>query len=162
MSSVIPIVLLVIIFLLFAIKRQYLEILVILIIMLIMDWVIVKGFSTTPLLGGIAITVGQPFINILIYAIVKLIVMGIFYFLLQKNYLVAIIGYLIVNILINTLYMTISGNVFIDMIFNTFIATIILIGYNRFNYLEDLKWFSISAMIIDFILQTLISSIFFA
>ncbi len=162
MGSIISTILFIVIFLLFAVKRKYVEILITLIIMLIMDFVIVKGFSTTPFFGAIAISVGKPFINILVYAIVKLIVMGIFYFLLQKNYIVAFIGYLIENILINIFYMTISGNIFIDIIFNAIIAGIILFAYHKSNYFDDLKWFSITAMVIDFILQISISSIFFA
>lgn len=130
--------------------------------MLILDFAIVKGFATTPFFGAIAISVGKPFINILVYAIVKLIVMGVLYFLLQKNYIVAFIGYLIINILINAFYMTMTGNIFMDAIFNALIVGIIFIVHNRFDYLDDLKWFSVSAMVIDFILQNLISSIFFA
>jgi len=161
MNSIVSTILFIVIFLLFAIKRQYVEILVMLIIMLIMDFVIVKGFETTPFLGAIVISIGKPFIDILVYAIVKLIVMGIFYFLTQKNYIVAFIGYLIINVLINAFYMTISGNIFIDIIFNALIAGIILTIYNKFDYLDDLKWFSIGAMVIDFILEISISSIFF-
>ena len=162
MNSIITIIFFIIIFLLFAIKRQYTEMIIILIIMLIMDFVVVKSLSTIPLLGTIAIAVGQPLISILIYTIIKLIIMGLYYLLLQKNNITAIVGYLLVNILINKFYMTISGDVFVDVILNLIISGIILVAYNKFNYLDDLKWFAISAMIIDFVLQISISSIFFA
>lgn len=162
MNSIIPMIFFIIIFLLFAIKRQYIEIIIMLIIMLIMDFVVVKGFATTPFFGPIAISVGQPLIDILIYAIVKLIIMGLYYLLLQKNNIIAIVVYLLVNILFNQLYMTLSGNIFIDLIFNLISSVILLVAYNKFNYLNDLKWFAIIAVIIDFVLQFSISSIFFA
>ena len=68
-----------VIFLLFAIKKEYIGILVGLVIMLIIDFAVVKGLANTPLFGTIAISVGQPFLSILIYVIIKLIVMGIFF-----------------------------------------------------------------------------------
>ena len=58
--------------------------------------------------------------------------------------------------------MTISGNIFLDIIFNFMISGIILIVYNKSTYLEDLKWFSIYAMLISFVLESAIGSMFFA
>lgn len=162
MGSIIPILFFIVLFLLFAIKKEYVEILVTLIILLILDFTIVKAFSNAPFLGAIVVSVGKPFINILLYPVVKLIVMGGYYWLLQKNGAIAIIGYLLINILINQFYITISGNLFIDLIVNAIIAGIILVIYNKTDYLEDLKWFAIIAMIIDFVLQILIGLIVFA
>lgn len=162
MSTIVSIILFVIIFLFFAIRKEYVEILITLIIVLIIDFTVVKSFSSIPILNTIAINVGAPYINILIYVIIKLIFMGLYYILLQKNNIIAIIGYLLIGILINKFHMTISGNIFLDIIFNFMISGIILIVYNKSTYLEDLKWFSIYAMLISFVLESAIGSMFFA
>ena len=162
LGTIIPIMLFSILFLLFALKKQYVEILITLIVVLILDWAVVKSFSSTPFFGMIAISVAEPLINILIYTIIKLIFMGVYYVLLNKNSIIAIIGYLLISLIINNFYMTISGNIFLDIIFNLIISSILLIVYNKSSYLDDLKWFSIFGLIISFILESLIGSIFFA
>lgn len=162
MGTIIPIMLFSILFLLFALKKQYVEILITLIVVLIIDWSVVKSLSSTPFFGIIATSVGEPFINILIYTIIKLIFMGVYYVLLNKNNIIAIIVYLLIGILINNFYMTISGNIFLDIIFNLIISSILLFVYNKSSYLDNLKWFSIFGLIISFILESLIGSIFFA
>lgn len=160
MSTIIPILLFIVMFLLFAMKREYVEMLIILIIMLILDFTMVKAFSTAPLLGGIVLSIGKPFVNILMYVIIKLMIMGIYYALLQKNNIGAIIGYLLINMVINKFLIAISGNILIDIIVNVIIGGIIFIVYQKTDYIKDLKWFAISAMIIDFILQISISFLF--
>ena len=164
LDSAISIILFILIFLFFSIKKQYVEIIVILIIELIIDFVTVQALSSAPVLGMIAISVGKPLIQILIYAIVKMSVMGVFYLLLQKSNVTAIVGYLLINLLFNIFHitlLTISGSIFIDLILNSIIAGIILVTYNKLSFLDEVKWFSISAMIIDFVLASLTRSVFF-
>lgn len=161
MKLAIPTILFIVVFLLFSIKREYVQTLITLIIALIIDFVIVKGFSTAPLIGTVAISVGKPFITILTYTIIKMIIMGIFYLLIQKNAIIAIIGYVLIGILFNRFYMSMSGNILIDMLCNAIIAWIIFIAYNKINNVDNLKWFTIMAMVINFVLEILVSSIIF-
>lgn len=160
MSTIISIVFFIAIFLIFAMKREYVEILITLIIGLVLDFAIVKGLSAVPLIGSVAISVGIPFMQILIYALIKMIVMGIFYFLLQKNDIVAIIGYLFINLILNKVYMTMSGNIGIDMILNAIIVGVIFFVYKKSDYMDEVKWFAIIAIIIDLVLEILMDLIF--
>ncbi len=147
--------------LLLFIKKEYIEVLINLIIGLIIDFTIVKGFSTTPLFGAIAISVGKPLLIILMYAISKIIILGIYYLLLQRNSIIAILGYILMSILFNIFIMSISGSIFIDIIFNAIISGIIYALQYKFSYLDELKWFTIISMITSSILEVSISLIFF-
>ena len=160
MSTVIGIILTLIIFVLFAMNKEYFQILLFLIFYLVADWAVVKIFSTTPLIGGIAISVGEPIINILIYAIVGLISMGILYYLVSKyNFFITLIGYLIINFIINKFYFTISGNIFIDLIFNAIIGSVIIFAYKKSSIMDELKWFAIIGVIIEAIIRFSISAV---
>ena len=162
MGTVIAILITLAIFLIFALNKSYVQLLAFLIFYLVLDWAILKIFSTTPLIGGIAISVGTPILSLLIYAIISLISMGIFYYVSQRyNYIISIIIYLVINLIINKFYMTISGNIFFDILFNFIIANIILLAYKKSSAMDDIKWFAIIAMIIDTILKFSISGIFF-
>ena len=72
------------IFLLLAIKKNYMQILVFLIIYLILAGIFVNAFATTPLIGNLAILVGNPILSTLIYVMIELICMSIFYYILKK------------------------------------------------------------------------------
>jgi len=147
-----------VIIILFAIKKNYKELLVFLTISLILDWIFVNVFSTTPLIRTIVISVGKPILSALIYAVIELICMGIFYYTLRKyNYIISLIVYLVINLIINKFYMTISGSILLDLFFNFIIGIIIIIVYRKNIEMEDIKWFAIIGMIIDTILTFFIA-----
>ena len=80
--------------------------------------------------------------------------------ILQKNGIVAITGYLGMNLILNKVYRTMSGNILMDILLNAMIAGIILGVYKKSSYMDEIKWFAIIAMIIDFVLGILVSLIF--
>ena len=147
------------IFLLLAIKKNYMQILVFLIIYLILAGIFVNAFATTPLIGNLAILVGSPILSTLIYVMIELICMSIFYYILKKyNYIVSLIVYLVIKLLINIFYMTISGEILLDLIFNFIIGYIIITVYKENIQMEVIKWFAIIGMIIDTVCTFLIAS----
>ena len=77
MGLVLFIIILIMFFIFFAMKKEYVELIVALVVILILDYAFVQILSTAPILGRVAISVGGPVIELLIYAIAKLIIMGI-------------------------------------------------------------------------------------
>lgn len=148
-----------IIFLLFALKKDYGQLLVFLIVCLILNGIIVNALSTNSLIGTMAISVKNPILSVLIYAVIELICMGTFYYMLKKyNRIIALIVYLVINLIINIFYMTISGNILLDLVFNFIIGSIILIAYKEILEMEAIKWFVILGVIIDTVCTLLIAN----
>lgn len=159
METIIIIITLVI-FLLLAIKKSYAQILISLIVYLVLDWAVVNVFSTTPLIGGIATSVGKPILSLLTYAVIELICMGVFYYTLKRyNYIISLIVYLIINFIINKFYMPISGNILLDLLFNLIIGIMIIIANKEINEMEEIKWFAIIGMIINTFLTILATNL---
>jgi len=151
------IIMITLVIILFITKKNYRELLVFLAISLIIDWIFVNIFSTIPLIRVIAISVGNPILSVLIYTVIELICMGIFYYVLKKyNYIISLIVYsiikLIIKLIINEFYMSITGTIILDLLFNFIIGIIIIIAYRKSIVMEDIKWFAIIGMIIDTIL----------
>ncbi len=150
------------IFVLFAVKKSYIELIINLIIYLIIDWAIVSIFSKAPVIGMIGVSVGKPIVNILIYTIIGLISMGIFYYLSQRyNFVIPIIVYVLINLVISRFYMSISGNILLDVLFNIIIGAILVFVYKKTRAMEEVKWFAIIGVIVEAILKFGISKIFF-
>ena len=150
------------IFILFAINKNYIELIINLIIYLIIDWAIVSIFSKAPVIGVIGVSVGKPIVNILIYTIIGLISMGIFYYLSERyNFVIPIIVYVLINLVISRFYMSISGNILLDMLFNAIIGVILAFVYTKTKAMEEVKWFAIIGVVVEAILKFGISIIFF-
>lgn len=146
------------IFLLFAIRKSYVKILVPLIICFILDGIAVNSLSATPIIETIAISTRNPIVSVLIYAIIKLICMVIFYFTLKKyNPIISLIIYLMINLIINIFYMSISGYIVLDLLFNCIIGSVIITAYKEILEMEDIKWFIIIGKVIDTICTFLIA-----
>lgn len=158
MGTILAIIIMLIIFALFTINKTYVQTLMFLIFYLILDWAIVKIFSTVPLIGYIANLVGEPILMPMLYFILVMVDMGIFYFVLQRyNYITSIVVFLIINIILNKIYITITGNMFFDILTNFAIGNIIILAYKKIGILEDVKWFSIVGTIIMAFIQILLS-----
>lgn len=150
-------------FVLYAINKSYMQLVFTLIFYLVVDWAVVQIFSATPLIGGIAISVGKPILSLLIYVIIGLIVMGVFYNILNKyNIAISMIVYLLIFLIINKFYMTISGNILFDAFFNCIIGIIIILAYQKSGVMDDEKWFSIIALAIETLLSYSITGLFFS
>lgn len=158
MGTILATIIMLIIFALFTINKTYVQTLTFLIFYLILDWAIVKFFSTVPLIGYIAISVGAPILMPMLYITLVMVDMGIFYFVLQRyNYIVSMTVFLIINIVLNKIYMTITGNMFLDILINFAIGNIIILICKRIRIIDDVKWFSIVGTIIMAFIQILLS-----
>ena len=158
MGTILAIIIMLIIFALFTINKTYVQTLMFLIFYLILDWAIVKIFSTVPLIGYIANLVGEPILMPMLYFILVMVDMGIFYFVLQRyNYITSIVVFLIINMVLNKIYITITGNMFFDILTNFAIGNLVILAYKKINILEDVKWFSIVGTIIMAFIQILLS-----
>lgn len=153
----------------FAIKKDYKKLLVFLIKFLILDWIFVKVFSAIPYIRTIVFLFGEPMLSILIYAVAELICMGIFYHALQKyNSTISLIVYSVIHLIIDKFYITISGNmeldmlfnfatgIVLDLLFNFIIGIVIIIVYRKSTKMEDIKYFAIAGMIMDTVMTFLI------
>ena len=137
----------------FAIKKDYKELLIFLIKFLIVDWIFVKVFSAIPFIGTIVLLFGETMLSVLIYAIIELICMGIFYYAMRKcNYIISLIVYLVINLIIGNFYMTISGSIVLDLVFNFIVGIIIIIINQKSLRMEEIEYFAIIGMIINAIL----------
>ena len=137
----------------FAIKKDYKELLIFLIKFLIVDWIFVKIFSIIPYIGTIVFMFGDAMLSVLIYAVIELICMGIFYYAMQKcNPIISLIVYLVINLIIDNFYTTISGSAVLDLVFNFIVGIIIIIIYKKSIRMEEIEYFAIIGMIIDAIL----------
>ena len=160
MGTILAIIIMLIIFALFTINKTYVQTLMFLIFYLILDWAIVKIFSTVPLIGYIANLVGEPILMPMLYITLVMIDMGVFYFVLQRyNYIVSMAVFLIINIILNKIYMTITGNMFLDILINFAIGNIVILAYKKISIIEDIKWFSIAGTIIMAFIQILLSKL---
>lgn len=160
MGTILATIIMLIIFTLFTINKTYVQTLTFLIFYLILDWAIVKFFSTVPLIGYIAISVGAPILMPMLYITLVMIDMGVFYFVLQRyNYIVSMAVFLIINIVLNKIYMTITGNMFLDILINFAIGNIVILAYKKISIIEDIKWFSIAGTIIMAFIQILLSKL---
>lgn len=158
MGTILAIIIMLIMFALFTINKTYVQTLMFLIFYLILDWAIVKIFSTVPLIGHIANLVGEPILMPMLYFILVMVDMGIFYFVLQRyNYITSIVVFLIINMVLNKIYITITGNMFFDILTNFAIGNLVILAYKKINILEDVKWFSIVGTIIMAFIQILLS-----
>lgn len=87
--------------------------------------------------------------------------MGIFYYLLQKySHIISLTVYIIINLLINKFYMTISGSILLDLLFNIIIGIIITIVYRKNIKMGYINYFAIIGMTINAIFTFLISRVF--
>lgn len=146
----------------FAIKKDYKKLLVFLIKFLILDWIFVKVFSAIPYIRTIVFLFAEPMLWILIYAVAELICMGIFYDVLQKyNNVISLIVYLVIHLIIDKLYITISGStelnilfdhviaIVLDLLFNFIKGIVIMIVYRKNIKMEDIKYFAIIGIMVD-------------
>lgn len=138
------------IFLMLAIRKKYIGIIASLFVCFILDWIIVNELSATPFIETIAISARDPIIAVLIYVIIKLICMSIFYATLKKyNHIISLIFYLVINLIIDIFYMSISGYILLDLLFNCMIGSVMITAYKENLEMEQIKGFIIIGMIID-------------
>lgn len=138
------------IFLLYAIKKGYIEMSVFLVACLIIDGIIIDAVAIKSLIGTSVVLARVPILLVLIFAMIKLISMSIFYHTLKKyNNIIGLIVYLVINLISNIFYATISGNILVDLVFNLIIGSIIIMAYKENLEMEDIKWFITMGIIID-------------